>query len=142
MTAGIFILDRVSKLLILHFLSESVPIIPNVFHLTLVHNQGIAFGLFSQMRWLLLGVVTVSLGLIFWMSHRPAFRNTRDQWVFGLILGGAIGNWLDRVQYGAVVDFFDFRIWPVFNIADSAISIGVGIYLWYLFRSSASKQNS
>lgn len=141
MAAGSFVLDRVTKLLVLHFLSGSVPVIPNVFHLTLVHNHGIAFGLFSQMRWVLLVVVSISLALIFWMAHRPGFRNTRDQWVFGLILGGAAGNWLDRVQYGAVIDFLDFRIWPVFNAADSAISIGVGIYLLYLLRSSASKQS-
>ena len=108
--------------------------IPGVFHLTLLHNRGIAFGLFSQIPWLLIAVVAVSLIIILWMAHRPAFRKPFDQLVFGLILGGAFGNWLDRVLYGAVIDYFDFRIWPVFNIADSAISIGVGLYLVHLLR--------
>ncbi len=137
--AGSFVLDRVSKLLVLHFLVDSVPVIPNIFHLTLVRNHGIAFGLFSQMKWVLLVVISISLLVIAWMAHQPSFRNKRDQWVFGLILGGAFGNWWDRIQYGSVVDFFDLRVWPVFNVADSAISIGVGIYLLYLFRSSFQK---
>ena len=132
-------LDRISKLLVLHFLVDSVPVIPNIFHLTLVRNHGIAFGLFSEMKWVLLAVISISLLVIAWMAHQPSFRNKRDQWVFGLILGGAFGNWVDRIQYGSVVDFFDFRVWPVFNVADSAISIGVGIYLLYLFRSSFQK---
>ncbi len=93
------------------------------------------------MKWALLIVVSVSLFLIGWMAHRPAFQNLRDQWVFGLILGGAFGNWVDRIQYGAVVDFLDFRIWPVFNLADSAISIGVGIYILYLFRDSFRRRS-
>jgi len=117
-------------------------VIPGIFHLTLVHNRGIAFGLFSQFPWLLMAVVTVSLILITWISHRPAFRKPLDQWVFGLILGGALGNWLDRVLYGAVIDYFDFRVWPVFNIADSAISIGVGIYLFYLLRQPQESKSS
>ena len=95
-----------------------------------------AFGLLANMRGLLLAVISLSLIVIFWMAHRPSFRNFRDQWVFGLILGGALGNWVDRLQYGAVIDFLDFRIWPVFNIADSAISIGVGIYILSFLKHS------
>lgn len=93
------------------------------------------------MKAALLIIISLSLVLIAWFAHRPDFRNQRDQWVFGLILGGALGNWVDRVQYGAVIDFFDFRIWPVFNVADSSISIGVGIYLLYLFKSSLRKSD-
>lgn len=128
-------LDRAAKLAALHFLSDSVPVIPGIFHLTLVHNYGIAFGLFAQLPWLLLIVVSLSIILLAWAAHRPAFRRPLEQIVFGLILGGAFGNWLDRIQYGAVIDFLDFRVWPVFNLADTAISVGVGIYLLYLFRS-------
>ena len=140
--AGVFILDRISKLLVLEHLSGSIPVIANFFHLTLVHNQGVAFGFFANLRGLLLPVISISLLVILWMAHQPAFKNFRDQWVFGLIFGGALGNWVDRIQYGAVVDFLDFRIWPVFNIADSAISIGVGIYILYLFFGSTQKAKS
>ncbi len=51
-----------------------------------------------------------------------------------LILAGALGNWIDRIRFGSVVDFLDFRIWPVFNVADSAISVGVALYLWHFFK--------
>jgi len=54
-----------------------------------------------------------------------------------LILGGAIGNWIDRIQFGAVIDFLDFRIWPVFNVADSAITVGVCLYLLVFIRKSS-----
>jgi len=59
-----------------------------------------------------------------------------------LILGGAFGNWIDRVRFGAVVDFLDFRVWPVFNVADSAITVGVAVYLILLFRKSGHPANS
>ena len=123
-------------------LSDSLPVIPGILHFTLVHNHGIAFGLFAHAQELLLGVVTISLIVLFWVAHRPALQSSFDQWVFGLILGGATGNWLDRILYGSVVDFIDFRIWPVFNLADSAISIGVGIYLLHLFKASKPLTNA
>ncbi len=135
---AIFFIDRITKLLALAHLSDSTPVIPGFFYLTLVHNHGIAFGLFAHAREVLLVIVSMSLAVLAWVAHRPAFRKPLDQWVLGLIWGGAFGNWLDRIQYGAVVDFLDCRVWPVFNVADSAISIGVGIYIVHLFRTSGN----
>ena len=117
---------------------------PDFFHLTLVYNRGIAFGLFDGYEKLLLATITVSIAILVVIGHRLWKRQagpflTLNRAAIALIFAGAAGNWLDRLRYGAVIDFLDFRIWPVFNVADSAISIGVGIYLLYLFRSSASK---
>lgn len=105
------------------------------FDLVMVWNEGVSFGLFSsggqEKRWILtvISIVIVSV-LFFWL------RRTTDRLsavAFGLIIGGAVGNIYDRFSYGAVADFFDFHIggahWPAFNIADSAITIGVVLIL-------------
>jgi signal peptidase II len=73
-------------------------------------------------------VITISLVFLFLIANRSHGTSTADRWALSLILGGAIGNWIDRLRFEAVVDFIDFRIWPVFNLADTAITIGVGLY--------------
>lgn len=136
----VFLLDQLTKLLAVHYLSsvDSFPVLQNVFHLTLVYNTGIAFGFFRHSQAILLGAITLSLVfLLIWgarsFKQKPGEPSQKFQsFALALILGGAIGNWLDRVRIGSVVDFFDFRVWPVFNVADSAITIGVGCYLWLL----------
>lgn len=112
---------------------NSISVLDGIFHLTLVYNTGIAFGFFKDHPSLLLTLITLSLVLlIFWgMKIRQSSRLARAG--LGLILGGAVGNWIDRIRVGAVIDFLDFRIWPVFNFADTAISVGVGLYLLLLF---------
>ncbi len=75
------------------------------------------------------------LFLLFW-GFRAKDLPVAQRVGLALILGGAIGNWIDRIRFGAVIDFLDFRIWPVFNLADSAITIGVSIYLLLLIRNS------
>lgn len=135
----VFLFDQLTKYLALHYLNpwESYPIIRSVFHLTLVHNTGIAFGFFRKHPEILLGFISLSLVFLFvWGIRQKNFSNLQSI-VFGMILGGALGNWLDRVRFGAVIDFLDFRIWPVFNIADSAITIGVCILALQLLRKSS-----
>ena len=103
------------------------PILPNVFHLTLVHNTGVAFGLLQGYGLLItLGTCAVIVGL--WWSRFFTLST-------GLILGGAIGNLIDRLRIGAVIDFLDFRIWPVFNLADSCITIGALLMAWQILKS-------
>jgi signal peptidase II len=114
-------------------LQTSVPLIPHVLDLTLVRNSGVAFGLFSGYAPALFSVITISLVFLFFLanrSHGSAAHgtSTADRLALSLILGGAIGNWIDRLRFEAVIDFIDFRIWPVFNLADTAITIGVGLY--------------
>ena len=128
-------LDQLSKFFALRFLSaqNSVPLIPHVLDLTLVHNRGVEFGLFSGYTPVLFTVITVSLVFLFVIANRSHAKTAPgvshvDRWALSLILGGAVGNWIDRWRFEAVIDFIDFRVWPVFNLADAAISIGVAIY--------------
>lgn len=131
----IVLLDQLSKYFALRYLSlqNSVFVLPGVLNLTLVHNRGVAFGLFSGYAPALFTVITISLVFLFVITNRshskasPGVSNT-DRWALSLILGGAVGNWIDRLRFAAVIDFIDFRVWPVFNLADAAITIGVAIY--------------
>jgi len=133
---SVFILDQLTKAWVLHGLGlnlyERVTILP-FFHITLVHNIGVSFGLLAADgvgRWLLVCFsVIVSLFLFTWLKKAD---NRLLSLALGLIIGGALGNALDRTLYGYVIDFLDFSdlMFPwVFNIADSAITIGVILLL-------------
>ena len=134
----IFLLDQLSKFLILKTLSfgNSIPVFPPYFYLTLVQNTGIAFGLLQGwshlLVWMNLGILSAFLLLI---TLRRFFKKSLLQVAVGMIMGGGLGNLLDRFRFGYIVDFLDFRIWPVFNLADSAICVGAFLLLWALFRS-------
>lgn len=136
----VLVFDQLTKFLALSFLAayDSVPVIPNIFHLTLVHNTGIAFGFFNRHREILFAAISLSLVFLgVWGARSTRNSPPAQSFALALILGGAIGNWLDRLRFGAVVDFLDFRVWPVFNGADSAITIGVVLYFWSLLRKPA-----
>jgi signal peptidase II len=138
LTAALVVLaDRATKLLVLELLEVGswTPVFPG-FALTHVHNTGIAFSLFSGGGWLsralLHGVILTAVVLIAWMARRHGHHRVMAGFAFGLILGGAIGNLIDRVLYGWVIDFVHLWIrigertwsWPDFNVADSAITVG------------------
>ncbi|WP_341527154.1 signal peptidase II [Nostoc sp. UHCC 0302] len=124
-----FFLDQLTKYWVVQTFSlgQTLPLLPKIFHLTYVTNTGAAFSLLSGkvewLRWLSLGV---SLVLITLALLGPVL-NRWDQLGYGLILGGAMGNGIDRFALGYVVDFLDFRLinFAVFNVADSFISIGI-----------------
>jgi signal peptidase II len=117
-------------------LYESIPLIP-YFNLTYVHNTGAAFSFLAQaggwQRWLFAGLAVVMSSIIGVWLARLQKHETLMAWALSLVLGGAIGNLIDRVAYGYVIDFLDVYYqdwhWPAFNIADSAICIGVGLML-------------
>ena len=123
------ILDQLTKYWVVQNfqLSETLPLWQNVFHFTYVRNYGAAFSLFSEggdwLRWLSLAV---SLGLVSmaWLGPR---LDIFEQLGYGFILGGALGNGIDRFVSGYVVDFLDFRLiqFPVFNVADVCINLGI-----------------
>ncbi len=140
LVASVTLLDQLSKVCALNWLpaGESVPLIPSVFHLTLVRNTGIAFGFFREHETLLFILISFSLIFLFFLGFRVSRQETLEGRALALILGGAVGNWIDRIRFHAVIDFLDFRVWPVFNLADSAITIGVGLYLLLLFRKAKS----
>lgn len=129
----VIFLDRVTKNFFLSFLSlhESLPVIRNVLHMTLVHNTGIAFGLFKDQGVVFIIVPIIALILLVYnVYYYKRFEDQISEMYiigFSLILGGAIGNLIDRVVYGYVIDFIDLQIWPVFNLADSAITVGAVI---------------
>ncbi|MDD3374832.1 MAG: signal peptidase II [Candidatus Omnitrophica bacterium] len=132
-TAIVF-LDRISKIFFSQLLSlgESIPAIRNVFHLTLVHNTGIAFGLFKNQG--IVFVVISAIAILLFSAYLYLHREDEHFgplyiFAFSLIIGGALGNLIDRVCFGYVIDFIDFQVWPVFNLADSAITIGTIIIL-------------
>jgi len=127
--------DQLSKWVVRAAFSPgySVPVIPSVLHLTYVQNTGAAFGLFPGYAGALMILAAAVVGWIVLELRRQAPRTKGGQLGLLLILGGAIGNLLDRLRFGYVVDFIDLRVWPVFNLADSAITIGVALLLWQAF---------
>ncbi len=131
----IIILDQITKYLVLAKISvgESIPIIQGIFHLTSVQNTGIAFGLFKNANMLFTISAILIVGLVLYYLAQVKANEKMLQICLGMLLGGAIGNLIDRISLGFVVDFLDFRIWPVFNVADSAITlsiIGLFFLLW------------
>ena len=131
--AIVLIADQLSKRVVVStFLpGESRIVIPRFLRWTFEQNQHGAFGLFGSSRILLIAMALVVL-TIFWVSFRDATRHSMTARIaFGMILGGAIGNIIDRLHYQYVIDFVDFyRIWPnVFNVADACITVGVVLLL-------------
>ena len=128
----IVVLDQVVKFLVTHemFPGMSIPVIQDVFHITFVLNPGAAFGILAHQRsfFIVMGIVIVILGGLFSPYIRRQCRIFRCG--TALLLGGALGNLIDRVRFGHVIDFFDFRIWPVFNITDIAIVVGVAAIIY------------
>ena len=142
-TVLVVFVDRLTKLFFSDLLAygESLPIIRNVLHMTMVHNTGIAFGFFKDqgITFIIIPIVAIFLllfNIYYYRQNNEALSRTYIV-AFSLILGGAIGNLIDRIVYGHVIDFIDFRIWPVFNIADSAITIGAILVAFKCFKLSA-----
>lgn len=128
--AAVFVLDRITKAVVQArmALGESIPVVPGVFHLSYVRNPGAAFGLFPDRTAFFVVATVLVVGLILWYAWRVGVPRRPVRLALGLQLGGALGNLVDRATAGTVVDFLDFRVWPVFNLADTAIVIGVGIF--------------
>ena len=139
---SVIVFDRLTKIFFSGRLSlgESIPVIKNIFHFSLVHNTGIAFGMFKDGG--IVFIIIPIIAIIFIFFNIYLHRQHKEMgWLlvvaFSLILGGALGNLIDRLIFGYVIDFIDFRIWPVFNIADSAITIGTVIILFKCIPSFA-----
>ena len=143
-------LDQVTKLVVLSSFrpGEILPVIEGLFNLTLTFNYGAAFGLWSWLapgvREVVLGLTILgAIGLVGYFLTRPYYRTMSAQLALSAILGGAIGNVIDRVRLGAVVDFLDFYVgsyhWPAFNVADSAICVGVAVLLLWVKGPQASE---
>ena len=143
-------LDQLSKFAATRALSygSSVEVAP-FFNLVLVHNKGAAFSLFSSasgwQREFFIGVAVIaSLWVVYLLRRHP--RETMFCFALSLVLGGAVGNLIDRILLGAVVDFLDFHVagyhWPAFNVADSAITCGAVLLVWDSLHPKAEAQRS
>ena len=114
------------------------------FRITYVHNTGAAFGLFQGQSFALTIVALVGIGVLLFYAllvyrHFPLLNNKLNRLALGLVFGGTIGNLIDRLRFGYVTDFIDFGFWPAFNIADSAITVGVTIFAYSSLRSLSGK---
>jgi signal peptidase II len=130
--------DQWTKWLVLqHFrLHEARPLIPNFFDLVYVRNKGAAFGILADTAFrvpFLLTTTAIAVVFLVWFYRQYRPDQVLGRSAVGLVLGGAVGNLIDRVRFGEVVDFLDVHWyqhhWPAFNIADSAICVGVGMLL-------------
>ena len=133
----VIIFDQLTKYYVVSnfYLGESVPVIENVFHWTYILNPGAAFGMFEGSRWFLVVIAIGVLVGIWYMKDEINEGGWMMQYGAALFGGGAIGNLIDRARSGLVIDFFDFRIWPVFNVADIAICVGVAMILWKVLQT-------
>ena len=144
----ILLTDRVSKSAVRsHFeLGQPVSVIDGAFNITYVQNTGVAFGILSAFSspvkalfLCLVAAVAAAVVIVFSLRNSPQKRLL--QAALGLILAGALGNLYDRMNYGYVIDFLEFHArgfyWPSFNVADTAISIGVILLAWEMFRNEA-----
>lgn len=141
---GIILLDQVTKHYIQQFLRlhESVTVIEGFFSLTYIRNPGAAFGFlagqsagFRSVFFFTVSAVALVL-LIFFLLQTPK-EDTYGLVALSLLFGGAVGNLIDRLRYGEVVDFLDFYVdrfhWPAFNVADSAITVGISLLMFSIF---------
>lgn len=132
---GLIALDQVSKYIAINYLANigSIPVIDNIFHLTYVENRGAAFGMFqdNQMIFIVVALAASIFGLYYLYKNEV---NLLGKTAIILIISGAIGNLIDRVRLGFVVDYFDFRIiWDyVFNIADVFVVVGTILLCIYI----------
>ena len=126
--AFICLIDQISKILVSNYLINNITVIKNFFYLTLVHNKGAAWGILENHTYII--TIVMVIALIFLIRIISNFKdNIRNIIAFGLVIGGLLGNLIDRIFRGYVIDFLDFYIfkydYPVFNISDIAIVIGM-----------------
>jgi signal peptidase II len=136
-------LDQLTKFILNNnlILNSPYPVIKGFFYLTLVHNKGAAFGILKNQILLFILSSIFAIILIYFNLKKSRNKNklSLNDLALGLILSGAVGNLIDRLFLGYVVDFLDFRVWPVFNVADSAITVGAVLLGWSLLKDSRAK---
>lgn len=127
----IFLADRLSKYLVMANMTEgqSIPLIPPFLYVTYVQNRGAAFGFLQGQVALLSAIAVVCLLFIITQRNKIMAKSSFVRWGVLIALAGAIGNLLDRLRWGAVIDFLDIRIF-IFNVADVAIVLGVALLFW------------
>lgn len=130
----IILLDQLIKYFVSTnmFLGQSIPVLPQIFHLTYIQNPGAAFGILENQRYLFILIAAVLIVAVIYFYKKIIQLSKLFQVGIALLFGGAIGNMIDRIFIGRVIDYMDFRIWPVFNLADIAIVSGCAIIAFNL----------
>ncbi len=131
--ASVIFLDQLTKFLATKLLQINTPflLIKNFLYITLVHNRGAAFGMLKNQLFLFVLLSLLTIFFIFY--HLKSKKNPIILKIsLSLILAGTVGNLIDRLRFGFVIDFIDLRFWPVFNLADSALTIGALLLSWEL----------
>lgn len=134
---AIVVVDQITKAMVRSSfdLGESRPIVSGLLWLTRVHNTGAAFGMFRGQQWFLIAVAVVVLGAIAWAVVRLKSRSLVARVALSMIAAGALGNLIDRAVLGGVTDFLDLGWFPVFNVADMSLDVGVALLVWWLLFS-------
>jgi len=140
LTIAFLIIDIVSKLIVSNLMDvhDSIIVIKDFFYITYVRNTGAAWSIFADKTWMLviISLIIISFIILYVLKNKP--KNKLEKIGYSMILGGAIGNFIDRIIYGYVIDFFDFYIfgysYPIFNLADTFIVIGVLLLVIYTWR--------
>lgn len=133
-------IDIVSKLIVSNLMNvnDSIMVIKNFFYITYVRNTGAAWSIFAGETWLLIIVSLIIISVIIYCVYKNKPKSKLEIIGYSMILGGAFGNFIDRIIYGYVIDFLDFNIfgydYPIFNLADSFILIGVILLIIYTWR--------
>ncbi|MFC2065975.1 signal peptidase II [Chloroflexota bacterium] len=140
----IFLADQISKVWIRATLASGQSLFDiGLLRITHVQNTGAAFSLFPDQTFTLtivalIGAIALLLCGIFTQRCLPFMNGMLGKSVLGLILGGTVGNLIDRLRFGYVTDFIDFKVWPVFNVADSAVTVGVIMFAYFIIRFTRS----
>jgi len=141
--------DLVTKIVVndqLELFGAAVPVIGDFVQWIHVKNRGSAFGIIQGGRYFFVAFSLISIALIAFLASTPRYRTPRFAVCLGLILGGALGNLIDRIAYGAVTDWIDVGIgltrWPTFNVADIGITLGVLLLAIFLFWPPSAKESS
>ena len=141
------IIDQVSKIIVVNNLTnnKSIEVIKSFFYLTYTNNQGAAFSILTGRRILLILVALVVIGVLIYYVRKNKIEGKVNKIALSLVIGGSIGNLIDRILRGAVIDFIDVKIFgynfPIFNLADTFIVIGVFLLIIEMFRKEHKNDN-
>lgn len=142
-SALIVLLDFITKRIVSGsmYLYESIPVIENVFNITYVKNTGASFGMMSGARWFFVAVTVILIGAVVFYTVKNKVRNKLFLLSTSFVVGGGIGNLIDRIATGEVVDFFDFCLinFAIFNVADCFVVVGVILIVLYYILDDIKK---
>ena len=135
-TLAVVLLDQVSKLLVVRFIAEGeiVPCIDGLFHLNYINNEGAAFGILQNHRWVFMVISVIAIAAIFFYIAKEKPKSMWVKTCLAFIAGGGVGNMIDRIFRGSVVDFIDFEFvkFYVFNVADAFVTVGCAVLICYV----------